>query len=49
MGKTKVGGGSRKHGRNKVKCARYETGGRREKNRAKRAKRRAKQMPKSEE
>jgi hypothetical protein len=44
----KAAAGSRKHGRNLKKCQRYRTEGRAEKNKARRAKRRAKQMPKEE-
>jgi hypothetical protein len=39
------GGGSRKIGRNKIKCARYTSQGRRQRNKARKAKRRAAQMP----
>ncbi len=46
MPEHKQGKKGRKHGRNMVKCARYRAGNRREKNKAKRAAKRAKQMPK---
>jgi hypothetical protein len=39
------GGSSRKIGRNKVKCARYASQGRRQRNKVRRAARRAAQMP----
>ena len=35
------GSGSKKHGRNKVKCAKYRAEGRREKNRTKKMKKQA--------
>ncbi len=50
MAATKAKGGKkgRKHGRNKVSCARYEHEGRREKNKARKARRHAKRMARSQ-
>ena len=41
-GKGRKSGGSKKHGRNKVKCARYRAEGRLEKNKAKKARKQKK-------
>jgi len=45
MTKSQGGAGSRKHGRNLKKCQRYRAEGRREKNKTRRAKQRARQKP----
>ena len=46
--KSQGGAGGAKHGRNKVKCARYRAEGRAAKNRNKRALKRLNQMPRKE-
>ena len=42
IGKGRKSGGSKKHGRNKVKCTRYRAEGRLEKNKAKKARKQKK-------